>query len=203
LHELRERKGPAPGKKSASGFGHSLEGTRAADSDRRHRRKSFERRIGTLFSFAADWQPAWSVGFASERSDRRTTNIGSATFRIGRAICRTGNSMSTALGRLSGETGANRILAGSPQSLARSLSLHARRRVVADRTAGAVAAFQEPPIQNVLVIRASSFLRHIQRQSGSDYSCFVICRRETPHIDLQGTNRDPKGVEPNAPQPCF
>src|SRR5438034_9435 len=27
LHELPKRKGPAPGKKSASGFGHSLEGT--------------------------------------------------------------------------------------------------------------------------------------------------------------------------------
>src|SRR5439155_15698560 len=35
------------------------------------------------------------------------------------------------------------------------------------------------------------------------HTCFVICRRETPHIDRQGTNRDSKGVEPNAPQPCF
>jgi pyridoxamine 5'-phosphate oxidase len=36
LHELSERKGPAPGKKSAGGFGHSLEGAGAANSDRRN-----------------------------------------------------------------------------------------------------------------------------------------------------------------------
>src|SRR6266566_1562771 len=50
------------------------------------------------------------VGLVPERGDRRTPNIGSATFRIGRAICWPGNPLSAALGRLSGETGANRIL---------------------------------------------------------------------------------------------
>ena len=60
-------------------------------------------------------QPARGVGFAPERCDRRTPNLGSAALGIRRAICRPGNSLSTLLGRLSGETGANRILAGPPQ----------------------------------------------------------------------------------------
>src|SRR5207248_9127493 len=67
LHELPERKGPAPGKKSARGSGHSLEGTGATNPNRWHRRKSLAGRIVALFSFATDRQSAWRVGFTPKR----------------------------------------------------------------------------------------------------------------------------------------
>ena len=54
--------------------------------------KSFARRIGPLFPFAPARQPARGVGFAPERCDRRTPNLGSAALGIRRAICRPGNS---------------------------------------------------------------------------------------------------------------
>src|SRR4029077_17776697 len=117
--------------------------------DRRHRRKSFARRIGPLFPFAPARQPARGVGFAPGRCNRRTRNLGSAALGIRRAICRPGNSLSTLLGRLSGETGANRILAGPPQPPARSLSLYTPRRIVADRAAGTVNAVRLDPLIGV------------------------------------------------------
>src|SRR4029077_11299568 len=105
-------------------------------------------------------------------------DFGSTAFGIGRAICWPGNPLSAALGWLSGETGANRILAGPSQPSARSLSLYPRGRIVADRASGTLS---EP----------SSNRRTLQPRSDEWVRTSKCVLLEIPRSKSQGSTKLP------------
>src|SRR4029453_18310183 len=139
FHELRKRKRKTAQSQSLCGAGFLLDRAGPANSHQREGGKNLAGRIANLFSFAPARQPAERVGLAPKRGLGWAARLGRANGRDGRTFWERAYSVAATLGWISSETQFGGILAGTPESFARPLSLYtAGRSSLADRTARAL-----------------------------------------------------------------